>query len=370
MFIPSAKSKISITLLAIISVVLFYFVSENRNLNKVDNYEEKIKAAELMFKAEKAIKKYRQDQGVYIDEVNDAGKTGLIGEKNTLITTDRGSLTSKLTALNPNFAAVVVDYFVEAGLKKGDNVAISCTGSFPAVNLAVYSAAKVLGLKLEIISSVGASMFGATDPNFTWLDIESLLIKKGIFDYKSIASSLGGGRDLGRGLNLSGRKKILEAIERNNLPLVKETSLSKNIKAKMNLFFKNKKKDYYKLYVNIGGGLSSLGNSVNGKLIEPGFIKNIVTKNIPLKGTMFLFAERNIPIVHLLDIIKIAEKYKLPIAPDPLPKVGEGEVFQDERYNIFYTSIALGILAILILIVILFDHKEMKLREDEVNKKQ
>ena len=367
MFIPSAKSKISVTLLAVISVVLFYFVSNNRNLNKVNNYEEKIKAAKLMLKAEKVIKKYRQDQGVYIDEVNDAGKTGLIGEKNTLITTDRGSLTSKLTTLNPNFAAVVLDYFIEAGLKKDDTIAISCTGSFPALNLAVFSAAKVLGLKLEIISSVGASMFGATDPNFTWLDIESLLIEKNIFDYKSIAASLGGGRDLGRGLNIIGREKILEAIKRNKVTLIKENSLSKNIKAKMDLF--DKKNKDYKLYVNIGGGLSSLGNSVNGKLVDPGFIKNIETKNIPLKGTMFLFAEKNIPLVHLLDIVKIAETYNLPIAPDPLPKVGDGKVFQDERYNLVYTSIALGILSILILIIILFDHKEMKLREDEVNKK-
>jgi len=31
---------------------------------------------------------------------------------------------------------------------------------------------------------------------------------------------------------------------------------------------------------------------------------------------MFLFAENGIPVIHLLDVVRIAEKYNLPIAPD------------------------------------------------------
>jgi poly-gamma-glutamate system protein len=273
-------------------------------------------------------------------------------------------LQAKLTSLNPNFAAVAVEMFKKAKLKKGDNIAVSCTGSLPGLNIAVLCAARVLDLNVTMISSVGASMFGATDPDFTWLDIETLLNEKGIFSYKSKAASLGGGRDLGRGLNKKGRDWIEIAIERNNVKLVKENSLEANIQKKMKIFNKTKN---IKLYVNIGGGLSSLGNSINGKLISPGYHRYISTKNVPLKGTMFLFSEKGVPIMHLLDIQKIAEQYELPIAPEPLPNPGKGTMYVSERYNTVFAIISLVILIAMIVVILFFDHHELKLKEHEVN---
>lgn len=366
MFIPSAKSKFSLILLLIVSIVLFIWVNNSRIFVKQKYFSEKLEAAKLMKKAGEVIKEYRLEQGVFIDEINDPNKTSLIGEKQTLITTDRGNLTAKLTSLNPNLAAVVIEMFKKTRLKKGDVIAMSCTGSFPAVNLAVMSAAKVMELNMIIISSVGASMFGATDPDFTWLDMEKLLNEKGIFNYKSIAASIGGGRDLGRGLNQTGRELIIESIKRNEVQLVQENSLENNIKKKMGIFKESAEKPV-KLYVNIGGGLSSLGNSISGKLLSPGLRRHVDVKNIPLKGTLFLFAEEGIPIVHLLDIIKVAEIYNLPIAPDPIPEPGIGTVFLAEKYNITISGISLVILVLLILVIIFFDHKQMKLKEDEVN---
>ena len=366
MFVPSAKSNLSLFLLLIISIALFTWVNGSRIFVSEEYYEEKLEAAKLMQHAEELIKEYRLTQNIFIDEVNDPNLTALIGEKQSLIVTDRGNLAAKLTSLNPNFAATIIDMFKNAKLKKGDKVALSCTGSFPAINLAVMSAAKVMELDLVIISSVGASMFGATDPNFNWLDIETLLFEKGVFPYKSYAASMGGGRDLGRGLNLLGRNAIIEAVVRNDVLMVHENSLEKNINRKMEFFEDAVNGEKYKLYVNVGGGLSSLGNSINGRLVKPGFHKFISLKNIPLKGTMFLFAERGIPIIHLLDIAKFSEKYDLPVAPDPLPEPGTGNMFRNERYNITVTSIALAILVFLILIVIFFDHKQLKLRDDEI----
>ncbi|MBN2460275.1 MAG: poly-gamma-glutamate system protein, partial [Candidatus Cloacimonetes bacterium] len=204
--------------------------------------------------------------------------------------------------------------------------------------------------------------FGATDPDFTWLDMETLLNEKGIFTYKSVAASLGGGRDLGRGLNLAGRELILAAIARNNVKLVKGETLEDNIAEKMKLF---KKAGKIKLYVNIGGGLSSLGNSINGRLVQPGYHRYLNIKNIPLKGTMFLFADEGIPVIHLLDIEKMAEIYELPLAPDPMPEPGTGKTFLDERYNLTVTSVALAVLVLLIILIIVFDQRKMILKPDE-----
>jgi hypothetical protein len=82
---------------------------------------------------------------------------------------------------------------------------------------------------------------------------------------------------------------------------------------------------------------------------------------------MFLFADKGVPILHLLDIEKISEKYDLPVAPEILPNPGEGSVFVSVRYNIQYAVISLIILIILIVMILIFDHHELKLKEHEVN---
>lgn len=350
----------------LISIILFIWVDHSRVFVSDKYYEEKLAAAKLMQTAELAIKEYRNEKGIYIDEVNDPNRTAMIGDKLSPIITDRGDLTSKLTSLNPNFAALMVDMFKEANLQKGNKVAISCTGSFPALNTAVLSAAKVLELEPVIITSVGASMFGATDPDFTWLDMEEFFIEKGIFEYKSIAASIGGGRDLGRGLSKQGRDLILKNIEKNNVELVHTTTLEQNIQKKMELFDRAGNNEIA-LYVNIGGGLSSLGISLNGRMIDPGLHRYISLTNTPLKGTMLLYADRGIPVIHLLDITRLAEESGLPLAPDPLPEAGYGSMFENERYNLTKATIAFILLVILILVVIFFDHNELKLKEDEIN---
>lgn len=366
MFVPSAKSSLSLLILLIVSILLFIWVENSRVYVSEKYYDEKLAASNLMQKAMDTIKEFRINQDVFIDEVNDPNLTGLIGEKQSLIVTDRGNLTAKLTSLNPNIAAAVIDIFKKAKLKKGDRIALSCTGSFPAINIAVMSAATVMELDLVIISSVGASMFGATDPQFTWLDMESLFIEKDIFKFKSIASSMGGGRDLGRGLNVLGRNRIIEAVERNGVSLVHEETLEKNIRTKMEFFENSVQGKSYDLYINVGGGLSSLGNTINGRLLKPGYHRFINLKNIPLKGTMFLMADRGTPVLHLLDIARFASDYDLPDAPDPLPEPGTGSMFKDEIYNVSIAAIALAVLVALVLVVIFFDHKQLKLRHDEI----
>lgn len=361
MYIPSAHSKLSVIILLVIAIILFIWVHNSRIWVEQKAYDKKMEAAELTQAAIEAIRDFRMEQGYSFDELNDPNKTGLIGDKYSLITTDRGDLTAKLTTLNPNMAAIIVELFEKAKLKAGDVIAVNLTGSMPALNIAVLSAAKVLGLDVIMISSVGASMFGATDPYFTWLDIEALLIEKGIIPYKSIAASLGGGRDLGRGLSKAGRDLIIDAVERNSVILIQEKSLEKNIEKKMELFEEGK----IDLYINVGGGLSSLGDAINGRLLPPGLHKHVLTRNIPKKGTMFLFAEQGVPVIHLLDIRKLAEDYNLPISPVPLPTPGTGQMFLEERYNLTVTAIALAILVILVALIIFFDRSQQQFKRKE-----
>ena len=156
-------------------------------------------------------------------------------------------------ATNPNFAAVVVEMLKEAGLEKNDIVAVAFTGSLPGLNIAVHSALQTLKLKPIIITSVGASNWGANDPYYTWLDMESALFKGGIFENKSIAASIGGGLDRGRGLSPEGRQLIVDAIERVGIEFINEEHLEGSIQKRIEIYNKHRKKNNIKAFINVGG---------------------------------------------------------------------------------------------------------------------
>jgi poly-gamma-glutamate system protein len=154
--------------------------------------EEKSAAMELMRRSAQAVRQEKLRIGIPVDRHLDTTDSGLIGVEYTDITTTLGSLSAKRTSTNPAFAAVVVDMLDQAGVRPGDRVAVSFSGSFPALNIAVLSAARVMDLHPVIISSVGSSMYGANQPEMTWLDMERILADKGLFPYRSNAASLGG----------------------------------------------------------------------------------------------------------------------------------------------------------------------------------
>ena len=96
------------------------------------------------------------------------------------------------------------------------------TGSMPGANIAVLSACQAMKVIPVIISSVGASQWGANQLDFTWLDMESALAKNDLFiTFRSVAASIGGRNDMGRLLSPSGRKIITDNIFFHSIPLIK-----------------------------------------------------------------------------------------------------------------------------------------------------
>ena len=63
------------------------------------------------------LKNTRMEEGVFVDIENDPNETGLVGSPYSLITTDEGDLDSKLTTLDPNFSAVIVDLMSQLNFK-------------------------------------------------------------------------------------------------------------------------------------------------------------------------------------------------------------------------------------------------------------
>ena len=362
----SAGSKTVLSVLVLLALMIFLAVEFGKVDVRLKWYEQKIEAARIAKNAAEFLKEFRLQKGVFIDAVNDPNETALIGQDITPITTDRGYIEAKLTATNPNFAAVVVEMLKNAGLEKNDKVAVAFTGSLPGLNIAVHAALQTLKLKPIIITSVGASNWGANDPYYTWLDMENVLFKEGIIENKSIAASIGGGLDVGRGLSPEGRQLIIDAIERNKIEFINEEHLENSIQKRIDIYDKYREKNNIKAFINVGGGISSLGSTENDKFIPSGLSMSLPMMNYPRRGVLIRMAEENIPIIHLLNINQLARKYGLPISPTPLPVPGEGQVFVQRRYSVILTVVLTLFLTAAIAFVFFMEKKRHKLGTEQI----
>ncbi len=365
----SAKSKRVLGVITLLSLVGFLAVENGKVDAKRKWYDQKLEASKLAKRCSDHLKEVRLQKGVFIDPINDPNETALIGQDITQITTDRGYIESKLTSLNPNFAAVIVEMFKEAELKQNDAVAIAFTGSIPGLNIAVLSAVQTLKLKPIIITSVGSSNWGANDPYFTWLDMEKSLYDAGIINYRTVAASIGGGLDRGRGLSPDGRKFIEEAIARDSVEFINEEFLEKSIGKRMAIYNAQRKNDPIKMFINVGGGIASLGSTENAQFIPTGLIESLSIKNFPSKGVIIKMAEQNVPIIHLMNVTTLAEKYGLPVSPKPIPEPGQGEVFVKRQYDLTLTYAVTAFMSVIIIVVFVMERKRHKLGTEEVVKK-
>ena len=345
------RALVILAVAAIAAVAL----TEAARLHRADPLrDEKNAAVELMQLSMDAIKEEKLRIGMPIDRRVDINDTGMIGVEYTDITTTLGSLAVKRTSAQPAFAAVVVDLLDRAGVRPGDNVAVSFSGSFPALNIAVLSAAKALRLRLAVISSIGSSMYGANQPDMTWLDMERILVEKGIFSCRSIAASVGGIYDAGGGLDAAGIGLGIEAIRRNEVFLIEEegySTLVADVRRRMDLFdqaFDGKKP---MAFINVGGSLTSLGDGAENHRIPTGLVKKLPTTVDPKRGIIFLMNERGVPVIHLLGIKSIAARYGISIDPAPFPGGATAKIRTTGKYSAPLAAASLAVIIALLLVM-------------------
>ena len=347
-FIPAIQKTSTLVILSAIALVSFVVSINSTTIDISPSYDMKIKAANLMKESMVELKNVRMEASVFIDDENDPNETGLVGSPFSLITTDEGDLDAKLTTLDPNFSAGMVELMLRMNLQKGDTVAILLTGSMPGANIAVLTAANAMGLIPMVITSVGASQWGANHADFTWLDMESILFNKGLINSRSVAASVGGRNDMGRLLSPAGREIIISNIENYNIPLIRKNRLAENIDERMKLFESFNKITNYSAMINVGGGVASLGTSFNSKLLPAGIINrsdvvNISIRDGGIEGVLAKFAKKNVPVLHVLNIKSLTEQLGMPFAPIPIPEVGSGVLYAEEKYNILIATVCLFI---------------------------
>jgi len=363
------KSNIVVSFLAVLSVISFIIVENTMTYVKQDHFDEKLQASEKTKEAVNFLKDYRMKNVLYIDDINDPNETGIIGQKYSQITTESSSLPVKLSATNPNFSALAVQLLKEADVKKNDHIAICMSGSFPALNLAVLSAAEVLELNSTVIISATSSSWGANDPEFTFPDMVKKLKDNDYFENSEIEYvSTGGVEDMGMSLSKKGRSLILEAIERNSFILLNKGDLKANINERIRLFEEYSGEKPIKVFINIGGGVASIGSTNNGLSIPAGLNTDIKLRQFPDKiGVMYEMAKKDIPIIHFENLEKLMKKYDLPINPVPMPEIGSGELYFVFKYNMKIVTIITVTLFLFISFFVYIDRKNHKLGNDIIS---
>lgn len=345
---PNKVSRTVLSLIAVFSLCGLVAVDRFKITKNQPHFREKLAASKLARQALTKIREERIRRNIAIDPEVDPAQTGMIGELMSSITSNNGHLPAKQTSVNPNFAAVVVHLLKQAGVRQGDLVAVGLSGSFPAVNIAVYSAIQTLKLKPVIIASASASQWGANIPEFSWLDMENYLFQQGIFQFRAAAASLGGIEDRGLGMTKKGRKILVETINRNGLPFLEVENYQQSLNNRLAIYREQAGPVPIRAYINVGGGTSSVGKKLGKISFRSGLNRPVpfVTENI--ESVMSNFVEMGVPVIHLVRFNKLADRYGLPRQPGRLPAVGQGIIFVRKEYSrILATSVLIAIFLVL-----------------------
>ena len=372
MFRPQIQKTRVLVFMAFFSLMMVYIASNSIVTHTSEGFEQKKIASEIMELGLKVLKKEVKAREITIFDDIDPNYTGLIFKDDTPIRTSPGDLESKQTVLKPNFAALVVGQFLNAGLAAGDTVAVGMTGSMPGANIAVLSACKAMDLYPVSIVSVGSSTWGATDPNFTWLDMETVLVKEGVFNQKSIAASMGGKGDClrrnGKRGGKEGRQLVKRAADRNGIPVIdyvlpiEQKNVSKSIDQRIKIYVEQQSLlQNYSAFINVGGGVTNIGVSGKKKISKTGFLSpEIVLEMNPRNSIIRKFAEIGVPAVHISHIPQLV-KGVIPFGSEKLD-TGQGRLYKEERYNLLIASVALALSLGLVIGVGIYSHKQIKKR--------
>ncbi|WP_417664003.1 poly-gamma-glutamate system protein [Pseudidiomarina donghaiensis] len=305
------------------------------------NYATMVNAAKIMREGMDVLKPLRAARAPINPEF-DPQRSGLIGLENSIVTTNQGGRESKQTTVNPNWAAVAVKLLAEAGVQEGDLVAVTVSGSFPAMNLAVYSALEAMGADAVIIASASSSQWGANVPGFTWLDMERELRAAGVISMKPIYASLGGIEDRGIGIADEGIDSLRGSINRAGITMIEPANYQEAVADRIAIFREYSADRSYKAFVNVGGGATIVGPPGIDDMFKSGLQKDAPARAFAVDTVMGYFLQEDIPGVHFIGIKNLANRYGLPIAPvEPVP-VGNGGIYSATVYN-RWLALALGL---------------------------
>jgi len=180
-----------------------------------------------------------------------------------------------------------------------------------------------------IIYSIGASEYGATIPELTFIDMLETLRENKVLPYKILAVSMGGNKDQAESMLFPESVEIIRDIaKKTEAYFIDIEDLSENIQKRMEIYKEAAGEKPIKVFVNIGGASVNYGNTSASITYPNGLVINgpKIPDN-PERGLIFEYQLLNIPVIHLLNVRDLALKNGIPIDPIPLPEIGTSQVF-------------------------------------------
>lgn len=290
-------------------------------------------AAGRMHEALDIVRRHHEAAGPPLDLRRDPNRTGMIGPEYSELFTTLGQLEAKRTTTNPDMAALLAHLLDRAGVRRGDTIAVGASGSFPALLVATVAAAEAIGAHPVTILSLGASSYGATDPDFDLLDLHRLLTDDVGIGPAPAAVSLGGARDVGQDFEPATRDRLAARVGASGVPLVREPDLVRNVKRRMEIYLggpapvaatRDERPTAGRIaaFVNIGGAEANVGVSPTILGIRPGLVDDLVLPPAGQRGALHEMAERGVRVIHLLNVRALTVRHGLPWDPAPLPEPG------------------------------------------------
>lgn len=318
-----------LAVLALLSLSAF-LTHQSAHLGQNEYYETQVEAARRLERYFAAVRSYKEELCIPLSE-DDIHKTGMIGLPYTGITTTSGALEAKRTSAWPDMAALCVRMLFEAGVRPGDTVGAGFSGSFPGMNLAVVAACESMNVKLVCISSVGASTYGANNPELTFPEMMYRLKQDGHIHTSSAAVTMGGHHDVGLDMEQELADRIRLRLADLGLRLVEEANFQANLNLREALYQQEGPID---CFVAVGGNLTSLGQGEAGISLGQGVLRADRTLRLDAaSGLVQRYLAREIPVINLLNIKKIMADYSMPYDPAQWPPIGQSAVYSDVRYD-------------------------------------
>ncbi len=301
-------------------------------------------AATAMAEAVAVTGAFAEAEGLSVPQELDPNGTGLIGPGYAELFTTLGHLEAKRTTTTPDVAAVLAHLLEEAGVGPGDTVAVGASGSFPALLVATLTATEALGAYPSAILSLGASSYGATRAELDLLRVHQLLLERKLVHAVPAAVSLGGSRDRGEDFEPGLRDRLLERLARSGYPVIHETGLRAAVTRRMEVYAAGAAPA---AFVNIGGAAANVGTDPSILGVPPGRVDSLPFPPPDRRGVLHEMAALGVPVVHLLDVRRLALQHGLPWDPVPLPEPASTRLTRAlERSGVFWAIAVVWLVAL------------------------
>jgi poly-gamma-glutamate system protein len=150
-----------------------------------------------------------------------------------------------------------------------------------------------------------------------------------------------------------GRDLLAARIRAGAEPFLEEPDLERNVVRRMALYRERAGARPLKAFVNVGGSWANLGTDAEILKVEPGLARHVTVSPPSRRGVIQAMAAAGVPVIHLLNVKGLCERYGLPWDPQPLPAPGEGPFYRRAAPG-SRTAIMLTAAYILLMLTLLF----------------